>query len=94
MSIKDIQKGRKAGDVVTAEYVQKWIDLCYELEAKLAIADDGWHMANGTADLAMKHRDEAEAKLAAVKALADFPVPHAPAGARGVWLSDIKEALE
>ena len=31
-----------------------------ELEAKLEAAEDGWHLANGTADLAMKHRDLAE----------------------------------
>ena len=32
------------------------------LRAELAEARDGWHMANGTADLAMKHRDAAEAR--------------------------------
>jgi hypothetical protein len=33
------------------------------LQHRLEIAEDGWHMANGTADLAMKHRDEAEADV-------------------------------
>ena len=32
------------------------------LRAELAEARDGWHMANGVADLAMKHRDAAEAR--------------------------------
>lgn len=32
------------------------------LRAEVAEARDGWHMANGTADLAMKHRDAAEAR--------------------------------
>ena len=32
------------------------------LRAEIAEARDGWHMANGTADLAMKHRDAAEAR--------------------------------
>lgn len=34
------------------------------LRAEVAEARDGWHMANGTADLAMKHRDAAEARAA------------------------------
>lgn len=34
------------------------------LRERVAIAEDGWHMANGTADLAMKHRDIAEARVA------------------------------
>ena len=32
------------------------------LRAELAEARDGWHMANGAADLTMKHRDAAEAR--------------------------------
>ena len=32
------------------------------LRAEVAEARDGWHMANGTAELAMKHRDAAEAR--------------------------------
>ena len=32
------------------------------LRAEVAEAREGWHMANGTADLAMKHRDAAEAR--------------------------------
>ncbi len=39
------------------------------LQARLAIAEDAWHMANGTADLAMKHRDMAEARLAQAERL-------------------------
>ena len=42
-------------------------DRISELQAQLAIAEDGWHKANGVADLAMKHRDEAEAQLEAVR---------------------------
>ena len=38
-----------------------------ELEAQLVIAEDGWHMANGVADLAMKHRDAAEKALERVR---------------------------
>jgi hypothetical protein len=38
-----------------------------ELQVKLDVAEDGWHMANGTADLAMKHRDEAEATINALQ---------------------------
>lgn len=37
-----------------------------DAEAGLAEARDGWHMANGVAELAMQHRDAAEAELAAV----------------------------
>lgn len=33
-------------------------------ESALVTAEDGWHMANGVADLAMKHRDLAESALA------------------------------
>ena len=32
------------------------------LRAEVAEARGGWHMANGTAELAMKHRDAAEAR--------------------------------
>lgn len=32
--------------------------------AELEVARDGWHMANGVAELAMKHRDMAEAEAA------------------------------
>lgn len=34
------------------------------LRARVAEAEEGWHMANGVADLAMKHRDMAEARVA------------------------------
>lgn len=51
----------------------KWAMSAYamkrEVEAQreaLDLAEDGWRMANGTADLAMKHRNAAERKLAAV----------------------------
>jgi hypothetical protein len=39
------------------------------LRSRLAIAEDGWHQANGVAHLAMKHRDMAEQRLAAADAL-------------------------
>ena len=61
------------------------------LRAEIAEARDGWHMANGTADLAMKHRDAAEARAerlaeasAEVEALAvrvpgGFSIPYSAA---------------
>src|SRR5690606_25682503 len=50
-----------------ARILNEWGRACVEanteaLRAELAEARDGWHMANGTADLAMKHRDAAEAR--------------------------------
>lgn len=33
---------------------------CERLSSELETARDGWHQANGVADLAMEHRDEAE----------------------------------
>lgn len=37
------------------------------LKAELSEAKDGWHQANGVADLAMRHRDDAEAEVAALR---------------------------
>jgi len=34
-----------------------------ELEGELGLAREGWYLANGVAELAMKHRDMAEAAL-------------------------------
>jgi hypothetical protein len=46
---------------------QRAADAIENLTAKLAEAKEGWHYANGTADLAMKHRDEAEAALSTAR---------------------------
>lgn len=37
------------------------------LKACIADAEEGWHLANGCADLAMKHRDVAEAREAKLR---------------------------
>jgi len=47
----------------TAEQVRACVSSATEaLRAEVAEARGGWHMANGTAELAMKHRDAAEAR--------------------------------
>ena len=38
-----------------------------KLQAQLDDAKEGWYLANGVADLAMKHRDDAEEQLEAVR---------------------------
>ncbi|HUU96095.1 MAG TPA: hypothetical protein VM487_10175, partial [Phycisphaerae bacterium] len=60
---------RKGAEIVArGEYVE-W------LQAQLAEAQECLHLANGVAQLAMKHRDDAEALLAEYR------------GAPSVWLS-------
>ena len=54
-----------------------------ELERERDEARDGWHMANGVADLAMKHRDSAEAERDALREVvraADAMEPYAAYG--------------
>lgn len=46
---------------------QLLVDVADRLEA----ADEGWYLANGVADLAMKHRDIAEEKLEAISELCE-----------------------
>lgn len=53
-------------------YSQQSIDA---LRAEVELARDGWHMANGTAELAMKHRDEAEAEADALRELCRDMLP-------------------
>lgn len=46
-------------------------DFARTLEAELAACKESLHLANGTANLALVHRDAAEAELANIRALAD-----------------------
>lgn len=55
-----------ARNVNVRSYMEEWEARATRAEAALAEARDGWHMANGVAELAMQHRDAAEAALAAV----------------------------
>lgn len=50
------------GAFVEYEDYQKLIAENERLRAEVTEARDGWRMANGAADLAMKHRDAAEAQ--------------------------------
>ena len=61
-------KRKDAEIVARGEYVER-------LQAQLAEAQECLHLANGVAQLAMKHRDDAEALLAEYR------------GAPSVWLS-------
>ena len=45
--------------------------LVEDLRRQVQLANDGWHYADGVAELAMKHRDEAEAALTEANARAD-----------------------
>ena len=54
------------GDKTSAGIVRDLLAENERLAEKLAIAEDGWHMANGVADLARKHRDVAEERYAAL----------------------------
>lgn len=64
--------GRCAHELAFDNASDEAADLIRELVAEnerlteaAKLANDGWHMANGVADLAMKHRDAAEKQLAA-----------------------------
>ena len=67
------------------------------LRAEVAEAREGWHMANGTADLAMKHRDAAESRAerlaealqGAVDDIADWGEP-----AKGAHVERIHQQLK
>jgi len=43
-------------------------DLCKKAADRIVELEESLHLANGTADLAMKHRDEAEAENARLRA--------------------------
>ena len=70
------------------------------LRAEVAEARDGWHMANGTADLAMKHRDAAEARAErlaealriAMQALIPLHNAHMPDERAGLTDEDVAAA--
>lgn len=47
---------------------ESW-DFAKQLEAKLKLALEDLHLSNGTAELAMKHRDEAQAVLEKIRSL-------------------------
>lgn len=54
------------------------------LNARISAMEESTHYANGCADLAMKHRDIAEAELAALRARIDgAPILHAQMMASG-----------
>ena len=54
---------RFENEIVLCKQIDKLNARNEELQAQIAKAEDGWHMANGVADLAMKHRNEAEAQV-------------------------------
>ena len=59
---------------------------------QLAEARDGWHYANGVAELAMKHRDEAEAKVAELERQRD--ALRADVAARDSRIEDLEAKVE
>jgi hypothetical protein len=59
-------------------------DMLEALQKQLKIAEDGWDLAHGVADLAMKHRDEAEGKLEEVRAELDEASPFMPCARCGL----------
>ena len=49
------------------ETVRRADERAEKLRAELSESREGWHMANGVAELAMKHRDAAEAKVESLR---------------------------